>query len=44
MVTNNDYNYKSEIIRLISKMNNQKILEVLYKFVLAGYRKEKSAK
>ena len=39
MVTNNDYNYKSEIIRLLSKMNNQKILEVLYS--ISNYLLEK---
>ena len=40
MVTNSDYNYKSETIKVISKMRNSIILARLYYFVKAIYQKE----
>lgn len=44
MVTNSRFNYRAEIIKMVSKMNNNKLLETLYGFVVAFYQREKSAK
>lgn len=32
--------YKTEIIKMIGKINNEKILKLIYGFVRSGYREE----
>lgn len=37
-------NYKAEIIAMLSKISNEKILKLIYGFVRSGYREEVAGK
>lgn len=37
-------NYKAEIIEMLSKISNEKILKLIYGFVRSGYREEVAGK
>lgn len=37
-------NYKEEIIKMLSKINNEKILKLIYGFVHSGYCEEIAGK